>query len=308
MKRLLYHAIRALTRHYPFDTPRARILGILPDVPPGFGSIAGKHGLTYAGYPTGHDHVAKSLFWFGDFDPWVVRTMRRLARPGEVVCDVGANLGDTALPLARWVGSAGKVFCFEPVPVNLVRLRQNIEVNGQAHLTVLPVALSDSTGTFEMVVPDQQPGMARMDQGIGAPGAVKVDAIRFDDWIATTSIERISVFKLDVEGHELSVLRGMPDTLAMGRVGAFVFEHHQTLDSTNELSQLLSTHGYRVFRIYKGFCSTRYLPAPGAETGRPTSDYVAVRPGGESERRLLDRSVARVEHRSPRIQRGCVCG
>lgn len=291
MSYLLHRAIRALTRHYPFDTPRARFLDVLPDVPTGFGRIAGKQGLNYTGYPSGHDYIAKSLFWFGDFDPWVVRTMCRLARPGEVVCDVGANLGDTALPLGRRVGSTGQVFCFEPVPVNVERLRRNIEANGQTHLSVLPVALSDATGTIEMVVPEGQPGMARMDQRANAADAFTVDTVRFDDWLATMAIEQVSVFKLDVEGHELSVLQGMPDTLAAGRVGAFVFEHHQTLDSQNELAKLFSLHGYRVYRIYKGICTTRYVRAPGVETGRPTSDYVAVRPDTEAERRLLGRTT-----------------
>ncbi len=287
MKKILYQAIRAMTRHYPLDTPRARLLQVLPDVPAEFGPISGKHGVTYAEYPSGGDHIAKCLFWFGDFDPWVVRTMCRLTRAGEVVCDVGANLGDTALPLARCVGSAGRVFCFEPVPISIGRLRENIQINRHAQLTVLPVALSDTTGTIEMVVPDGQPGMASMGRRVASAVTVEVETVRFDDWLATESIDQISVFKLDVEGHELSVLKGMPKALAAGRVGAFVFEHHQKLDAHNELATLFSANDYRVYRIHKGLRATSYVPAFEASAGRPTSDYVAVRPDGESERRLL---------------------
>src|SRR5437763_173826 len=102
----MFHAVlRALTRRYPFQTPRASLLRRLPDVPADGGALTARGGIRYPAYPPGGDLVVKNLYWFGDFDPWVGRTLARLVRPGDIACDVGANIGDTTLPLARTVGS-----------------------------------------------------------------------------------------------------------------------------------------------------------------------------------------------------------
>src|SRR5262249_37240789 len=148
----------ALIRQYPFQTPRASLLRRLPDVP-ATGSFTARGGVRYTAYPPGGDHVVKSLYWFGDFDPWVGRTLARLVSPGEIVCDVGASIGDTALPLAAHVGPTGHVYAFEPFPAARECLMANIRANGCANVTVIEHALSDASGEVGLDIPIDQPGM-----------------------------------------------------------------------------------------------------------------------------------------------------
>ena len=277
-----------MTRHYPLDAPRARLLRMLPDVPAGLGPISAKHKITLADYPTGPDHVSKSIFWFGDFDPWVVRTMIRLARDGDTVCDIGANIGDTALPLARHVGTTGRIFCFEPFPPNLDRLENNIKANGFTQISVVPIALSNTSGRLRMVVPDGQPGMARLRPEGYLSNAIHVETMRFDDWIRPQNLSSISVVKLDVEGHELSVLRGMRNTLGEGRIGAFVVELHGIFDPEHEMVRLFTDNGYRILRICKGRRATKFVDPLVPLRGQPTCDYVAVLKNSLAEKRLYE--------------------
>ncbi len=100
------HWFRTFTRLYALNTPRARILAQLPAIPETQGDIVGRKGQIFKGYYRGCDEISRNLYWFGDFDPWVGFTLRKLAKPGEIALDIGANIGVTALELARAVGAS----------------------------------------------------------------------------------------------------------------------------------------------------------------------------------------------------------
>src|SRR5215467_1853209 len=74
------------------------------------------------------------------------KAILRFVHPGDIVYDVGANLGYVALSLSKQVGPSGKVAAFEPVPQNLRFLRENIESNQLANIEVFDVAVSDTEG------------------------------------------------------------------------------------------------------------------------------------------------------------------
>ena len=165
-----------LTRRYRLMTPRASILRRLPPVPEGQTAFRARYG-TIVGYYPGRDYISASLYWFGDFDPWVDETLRRLAQPGDVAFDIGANIGSTSLVLARAVGPRWRVIAFEPHPVNARLLRSNLLANALSTVEVQEVALSDSEGSFSLAEPPGQPGMSSLCSGAEA-GSVPVSAQR----------------------------------------------------------------------------------------------------------------------------------
>ena len=71
----------------------------------------------------------------------------RCIRNGDNVWDVGANIGSYAVSLSGQVGSSGRVFAFEPSPLNLAHLRQRVRT--AENVVVLPLGLSDSSGQLE---------------------------------------------------------------------------------------------------------------------------------------------------------------
>src|SRR5262249_25798701 len=160
----------------------ASILARLPAIPAYQEEFVGKGGHIFKGFYTGNDDISRSLYWFGDFDPWVGFTLRKLAQPGEIALDIGANIGATALELARGVGSEGRVVCFEPMPDNLHRLRANLEANRAVNIDVEPIALSDVDGHAEFNFNAAYPGRSTLGEADASESAGTVTVRAFDSW------------------------------------------------------------------------------------------------------------------------------
>jgi len=283
---MLLSTIRTITRFYPLQTPRASLLRLLPNVPAGYGPFRSDDANCFNSYPPGGDLVVKNLFYFGNFDPWVGRTLARLTRLGDVICDVGANIGDTALPLAKIVGSNGHVYAFEPLRAIRDCLMENVRANALNNLTVVEIALSDMVGELAIDVPEGQPGMASV-QNTDTSSGVRVPTLPFDDWIKTVPIESVAVCKVDVEGHEEAVFRGMAKSLAAKRIGSIVFERHGRAGLKDPVIEMLAGHGFRIFQIRKRPIRVAYVDVGKEGPGKPTADFVAVLAGGDQEKMLI---------------------
>jgi FkbM family methyltransferase len=163
-------------------------------------------------------------------------------KPGESWLDVGAHYGYTALALAELVGPRGHVWAFEPVPATAGHLIQTARLNGVAHLTVLPLAL----GTPEAVRLDRLAAVRGMAENSLPTGdfssAIMVTRL---DWLwprVCGSSARIDGVKIDVQGMELEVLRGMHDILKAQRPVVIVELHHGV--DRHEILDTLGAAGY----------------------------------------------------------------
>ena len=282
--------LRALTRCYPFQVARGSLSARLPDVPRGVGAFQAKRKIKYVAYATGQDFIVKNLFWFGEFEPWVIMVIGFLVRPNEVVCDIGANMGDTALQLFSYVGSSVYIYCFEPVPLLCKCLSENLKANHVSSVIIVPYALSDWSGQSIMVIPKKEPGHSSLIDAARpnlCQETIKVEVTTLDTWLRKSGIPQVACCKIDVEGHELEVLRGMKDALNSRCIGSIVFERHKDCDARDPVIELLCHHNYRVFRLYKGLLKVGVV-----ELGykrkylQKTDDYVAVIEGSVFEERL----------------------
>ena len=263
------------------------LLDRLPPIPRNCGPFEVKHGLRIAECYADSDVISRSLFWLGDFDPWVGRTLDCLAQPGDTVLDVGANIGTFAIRLAKRVGSRGHVHCFEPCPPHVQKLRANVQINSLDNVSVHEVALSDSPGLLHMTVPTHQQGMARVsdDRSSGAPYGVAAET--FDRYWSDHGKAAVAVCKIDVEGHEPRVLEGMGESLRSGLIDSFVFERHIGGSvSDDEVVGRLRSAGFRVYRLHKHPLSVRAVECDGVgrvNSGSATADFVAIRRGSRAE-------------------------
>lgn len=275
--------VRHALSHYLFLTPRASILKMLPATPRHYGPFSICDDLTIDAYPTGSsDHVVKSLFWLGSFDPWVCSTLKSLVVPGTTVLDIGANIGLMSLLMAKAAGMTTQIHAFEPSPNTSTCLRGNAAANSLGNIEIHEVALSDRSGECRLVVPGDQDGMARIGEKREGDLCFDVPMISYDEWARDRNFGRISVCKIDVEGHEPQVLAGMQETLAAGLIDSVVFEDHAA-PSESLTQKALTQHGFEIRRMYKSFRTVHYVKIGDEPSGFPTVDYVAVRPGSEAE-------------------------
>jgi FkbM family methyltransferase len=134
-------------------------------------------------------------------------------RRGATVIDVGASWGQFTYHLAHRVGIRGLVYSYEPHPANAAVLQKLAKA--QSHVHFRPVAVSDVAGRGEMLVPRRhnrlvtaQSSLAHGFEGLEGVGVerVEVPTVRLDDEIGTAM--QVDFVKIDVEGHEMSVLQG----------------------------------------------------------------------------------------------------
>jgi FkbM family methyltransferase len=201
-----------------------------------------------------------------------------LLTPGGVAVDVGANLGEWAVPLARRVGPAGRVLAIEPAPRAATALDKTLVANALAQAEVIRCAAGDHDGIMEFAVPIVT--SVRVDTGtarIGPAGAgyeaLKVPLRSLDSLAPEYRLDRIDLVKIDVEGHERQVLDGARASLANFRPVLVLETGHEADGDRQAIRDLLGGLGYRMLGLLLDFGM--------AEAGWPA--YVAVdrpfRPG-----------------------------
>lgn len=134
-----------------------------------------------------------------------------LLKPGMVVLDVGANIGLLTRHFCEAVGPSGKVFAFEPGPENFDCLKFNTK--NFDNKSVLQTAISDANGTARLYLNARSStGNSLLNQN-NAAGSVEVECKTLDTFLSENGVAQVDFIKIDVEGAELKVLRGMRETL-----------------------------------------------------------------------------------------------
>lgn len=160
-----------------------------------------------------NDHVGDKIAHNGLYEKenllLLLKLLERL--PNATVLDIGANIGNHALAFAT---RAHTVHAFEPIPYLYEVLRGNVARNGLAHVHAHNVALSDHGGsaTINMVNAGNY-GASSFDRRTEGTTPVDVTLTTGDAFIAEHGIARVDFVKIDVEAHEVFVLRGLMQTL-----------------------------------------------------------------------------------------------
>lgn len=177
--------------------------------------------------------------WLGWYERPKQERFVRHVRPGDVVYDLGANVGFYTLLASRAAGPHGRVVAFEPVPRNLDFLRRHIELNRCDNVVVRPTAVgaADGTATFDA---DGDPSMGRLSEGGGL--TVRVEGL--DSLLHRGELPPPDLMKVDVEGAEASVFRGAQRLISRYRPVIFLATHGTAARA--ECLDLLAAHGYSV--------------------------------------------------------------
>lgn len=131
---------------------------------------------------------------------------------GDVVLDIGANIGWYALLLERNSPPSVRIYAFEPDPLNFGLLLANVQLNHAQKITAVPKALSDQRETKTLYLyPNKNRGrhsLIPLAKGNGE--TVEVTTTTLNDFVDEYAVDpaQIKFIKMDVEGYEYHVLRG----------------------------------------------------------------------------------------------------
>ena len=172
--------------------------------------------------------------------------------------DVGAHIGYYSLEAATVVGQNGRVIAIEPNPEILPILRGNVTASDAKSVAVWPVACSESESTLELYASqggntgETSLSKANASQEGQATVPYSVRARSLDAILDESMVSRVDVIKIDVEGAELSVLKGAVQTLAKYHPVLIIeivpYQLKAMGTSIEEVQQFLTIHGYAASR------------------------------------------------------------
>ena len=216
-----------------------------------YGSLSGRHVFKLDDFEIELDSrdrtIAKNLELYGQYEEYIANTLKSAAIPGTMVIDVGANVGLHAIPLAQKIGNRGQVIAFEPDPDNYRLLCNNIERNGLTNITTHRLGLSFEQGTALLYQSTANRGSLSMrrenvqDWGEQTLEPVEI-RLEVADQILQDSTRPISLIKIDVEGAEPLVIRGMKNTLKQNPDAKLIFEFWPRLIQQFDIDPLEFLH------------------------------------------------------------------
>ena len=170
---------------------------------------------------------------------------------GDVVWDVGANVGFYSRLCAAQIGSSGLCYAFEPSPLNRARFR---EQGVAGNVILLPFALGETAGTISLIQGSDPLGATSFipenQAGAGEEG-IQVEVMPGDLLVASGQVPTLQCIKIDVEGYEWEVLQGLRKTLANERLFRVCCEVHFAIlaarghaQRPREIELLLKGYGY----------------------------------------------------------------
>jgi FkbM family methyltransferase len=223
---------------------------------PAGGILALSYGGSQARFFTPTIRELRGLEFFSSGGVEEFQRLVHMVHDGEVFFDVGAQYGAYAYLVSNAVGTTVRVIAFEPFPRDYALLKKNAELNPMACVQCINAALSDRDGEVAM---SSSEGETEFCPRIGAstPNSQNVVAVRGDALISAGKVPFPNVIKLDVEGHEMAVLRGMVETLGDPRCHSIYCEIHDALLPAGDDPAALIA-----FLRSKGFNSISESPRP----------------------------------------------
>ncbi len=189
---------------------------------------------------------------YGFYEKSITELIKKKVKKGDVVLDIGANIGYYTLIFAKLVGKKGKVFAFEPEPTNFSLLKKNVEVNGYKNVVLVQKAVLNKIGKLNLYLNEDNMGDHRTYDSHDDRRFIEIESIRLDDYFKDYN-GRINFIKMDIQGAEFGALQGMYDLLKKNSVemttefwpGGF----KRFGASSEEYLNLLTKLGFKIYQM-----------------------------------------------------------
>ena len=178
-----------------------------------------------------------------------LKLLRRFINKGDIVLDIGANIGSYTYAISSTVGNSGKVFAFEPLPDNLRILSFIKKFLRLSNTIIIPEALSEKQGKMSLYVPTID-GAKKNTRAYLSPersaDCINVNVTTISEIADRHKINRIDFIKCDAEGAEAMVFRGGENIIKKCRP--------VILCELGAASANYGLNDYDVFNYIKGMC------------------------------------------------------
>ena len=204
------------------------------------------------------NHFAHFIYFLGEYEPAITNIIKKLVKSGDICFDIGGNIGWFTTLFQSLVGETGKVHSFEPVPPTFEILQENVGANLNSNAVVLNnFALGEEEGEVNLHIfdhlPDGHASMADFGESNFTVYPSKIYTV--NSYLAKNEIKDVKFVKVDIEGAELSMLKGATDFFKQETPP--LFEIEMALDTTKGFGYLpddiirfmKSQHDFRFFAL-----------------------------------------------------------
>ena len=200
-----------------------------------------------------NDGLALSIFKI--YEPNQTEVVKKYVHEGDTVIDIGAHVGYYTLLMAQLVGENGKVYSFEPDPVNFQLLKKSVEINGFENVVLIQKAVSNITDKVKLFLGDDDSAINRIyDAKLGdAKESIDVESVTIDEYFKEND-ELINFIKIDSEGSEVKIINGMKQFLSRNQELVMMTEFFPFLikksgDEPNQYLKSLEKFGFSLYNI-----------------------------------------------------------
>ncbi len=196
------------------------------------------------------------VMFFNQYEPAITSLIKHIVKPGDLCIDIGANVGGITLVMSFTTGRKGKVIAIEPHPSMVERLKANIELNRLDNVSIMPVALSDTTGSAVLYAAEEDyfhQGRSGLKPSKGITREITVEKITGKMLQDKIGNQLCKFIKIDVEGHDFIVLKELEYIIKKHRPH-LIFEYNlnRWTDFHCDFQQaveFISIYDYRIYFI-----------------------------------------------------------
>ena len=191
-------------------------------------------------------------------EPQSTETIKKIIKKGDVIVDIGANIGYYALMESRLTGSRGFVYAIEPVPENFKNLEYNIRLNHFKNIECHMIGIGDKNGTAKIYLsPNSNLNSLVMQKGKLTTGSIKIKLKTLGRFIRGKKFPNF--IRMDVEGYEYEIINGMKNMLNDKKPLTIFIEIHPHImkrEQTIFVLKTLKRCGFEATRISRSFTTT----------------------------------------------------
>jgi FkbM family methyltransferase len=214
------------------------------------------------------DAIGQTIYHFGVWEPHISAFVQARLRPGDLFCDVGANIGYYSLLASQIVGETGRVIAFEASPSIFEQLQANLRRNYAGRITAVHCAVTETPGMITIyrnvrgntgratIIPERgQAASFEPEQSV--PGRPLHDLLSREERL------KLRLIKIDVEGAEQPILRSVADRLTEYspalEIVCEVFSSSRTCDQLATILAQFRAAGFRIFKLCNSYDPLDYL-------------------------------------------------
>ena len=200
--------------------------------------------------------VSRDLFMYGkrEFIPTNYLLNGHIVKEGDVVLDIGANIGYYVLIESKLVGEQGKVYAIEPVSSNLAQLQQNLKLNNCKNVEVFKLAVGDKNGKAKIYIPEKR-NLSTLDKNAlegNLKSVEEIEVTTVDSFLDKKP--KPNFIRMDVEGYEFYIIKGMNKTLKLNiKLFIEIHPHKMSEEQLCEMLEILEKNGFYVELATWGF-------------------------------------------------------